>query len=245
MNEITKISQNSITTINEIEYMSTKTMSEILEKLHKNVIRDTLDIIAELERENVGSNMSQGIEENSENYIIIYDETRRDKRVKEILLNEEYSLTLSSGYSIKQRNKIIKEWIFMKKFIQNNMKNYIESLENDVKYLSYDNKEQSDLNLEKSKKLDRREKELEKFAIQLQKAKGLPIRLKTELLALKKKYGTLTQKERMDMKHEIDNHISLIYSRPKFSTMSALKRENDWLKKKKQELEDELLENLH
>ena len=235
---------NEIELFNKEMTMSSLEISKLTGKMHKNIIRDIENMFNELEDESFNRLKSEPVKSYESKFKGTYKDTKGEERICYNLPKRECDI-LISGYSIKYRAAIIDRWYKLENEMQEEIKKYIESLENDVKYLSYDNKEQSDLNLEKSKKLDRREKELEKFAIQLQKAKGLPIRLKTELLALKKKYGTLTQKERMDMKHEIDNHISLIYSRPKFSTMSALKRENDWLKKKKQELEDELLENLH
>jgi|GEM_PF-1270745 len=76
--------------------MSSLQIAELTGKQHKNVIRDIERIFNELKIELV-------------NYISSYQDVKGETR-KCYDLDEELTLTLTSSYSIPQRNAIIKEW---------------------------------------------------------------------------------------------------------------------------------------
>lgn len=79
-----------------IETMSSLQIAQLTGKRHDNVMRDIKDMLEQL---NIDVLSFEGI------YL---DKYKREKPCYN--LNEELTLTLTSGYSIPQRNAIIKEW---------------------------------------------------------------------------------------------------------------------------------------
>jgi len=90
---------NNPSEIQSVQSMSSRQIAVATGKKHFNVIRDIEKMIKE-----VNSDLS---------WLTYVDE--QGKQRKEYLLDEELTLTLISGYSIKLRNKVVKEWIELKK----------------------------------------------------------------------------------------------------------------------------------
>lgn len=90
--------------------MSSIEIAELTGKLHKNVIRDIREMICGLHGLDIdGSNLSHELQQ----YVIAIKYDYRDY-IEVIELNEEHTLTLTTGYSVIQRNKLIKQWQSMR-----------------------------------------------------------------------------------------------------------------------------------
>lgn len=84
--------------------MSSKEISELTGKLHKNVIRDVVNILCELyDIKKDGSDLSYQLKQ--------YVSVDYDKRgyISMIYLDKELTLIVTSGYSVKQRQKIVRK----------------------------------------------------------------------------------------------------------------------------------------
>ena len=88
--------------IPNITSMSSKEIAEITGKRHDHVLRDINEMMKQLE---ISPNLGSAIE--SRTYTV--EGQTREYRMYE--LNKEMTLTLTSGYSLKQRNAIIKRWL--------------------------------------------------------------------------------------------------------------------------------------
>ncbi len=86
---------------NGLKLLSSKQIAERTGKDHGHVLRDIKNMISELDNPNLDD---------------IDFQILKDVRgyISEVLLNEELCITLASGYSLKLRNLIIKEWILLK-----------------------------------------------------------------------------------------------------------------------------------
>jgi hypothetical protein len=91
---------NQMATLDNVQTMSSKEISVLTGKRHDNVLRDTRNMLQELDLP-INSKMSY------KEYQILEDDKGR---IAEILLNKELTLTLVSGYNVKMRHAIIKRW---------------------------------------------------------------------------------------------------------------------------------------
>ena len=91
---------NQITTLDNVQTMSSKEIAELTGKRHDNVLRDTRQMLQELDLLNNSFLSYKGFQ-------VVNDDKGR---TAEILLNKELSLTLVSGYNVKMRHAIIKRW---------------------------------------------------------------------------------------------------------------------------------------
>lgn len=84
-----------------VETMSSLEIAQLTGKQHKHVMADIREMLEAL-----------GIERTAENSAVLKStyKNAQNKSQPMYLLNEELTLTLTSGYSIIQRNAIIKEW---------------------------------------------------------------------------------------------------------------------------------------
>ncbi|TQV77552.1 Rha family transcriptional regulator [Aliikangiella marina] len=103
--------------------MSSREISKLTNKRHANVKRDILHILDEL-----GFNVL--------NFEHIYFDARNRKQT-EYLLDQELTMTLVSGYSIKLRNKVIKRWMELEQNHRNNnvVSDFLISIDNRMKSL--------------------------------------------------------------------------------------------------------------
>lgn len=91
---------NKISTLENVQTMSSKEISVLTEKRHDHVLRDTRNMLQELDLFNNPDLGYKGFQ-------ILNDDKGR---TAEILLNKELTLTLVSGYNVKMRHAIIKRW---------------------------------------------------------------------------------------------------------------------------------------
>ena len=94
--------------------MTSLEIADLTGKLHKNVIRDITKILCELyEIKKDGSNLSHKLKQ----YVTKIECDDRGY-TSLIELDEELTLTITSGYSVKQRNTIIRQWQLMRNTLE-------------------------------------------------------------------------------------------------------------------------------
>lgn len=111
---------NELINLNAVQTMSSLEIAKLTGKDHSNVLRDIRNMIANLGYSELNSNTIQGVN-------VSFNEKGQ---TKEILLDEDHTLTLVSGYEVKLRMAIIKRW----KDLEAKQKpqlptNYIEALQ--------------------------------------------------------------------------------------------------------------------
>ena len=90
--------------ITNIDSMTSLEVAELTGKNHADVLRDTRNMLTELFEESAAS--STALAAISSTYTDVQNQERPMYK-----LNKELTLTLTSGYSVKQRNIIIKRWL--------------------------------------------------------------------------------------------------------------------------------------
>lgn len=95
----------------QIIYMSSREIAELCEKLHNNVLRDIRRMLERLGEIGENSNLSSPPNSEQSRWKFSTYTTTQNKKLTEILLDKELTVTLISGYSPLLRNRIIQRWL--------------------------------------------------------------------------------------------------------------------------------------